>query len=331
MKKARQIGSILLAVLMVLAATGCRPADKPATVQPDPTETHVQLQGTEATAASQISGTTEPGPTVSPSDPSEVPTDPSVPATAPTEPIPTEPPATAHTHSYTASVVAPSCSAQGYTVHSCACGASYRGDYTSTTAHSWGEWFVNYEATFAREGEQLRRCSQCGTYETQTIEKIPLEVAKAEIAMAVIKYINQFRAEEGSTQLTYLPGMSQVAQYRSMQLVTNFAHDTADLREALAYYSYGKWINPAEYGDPDGIGYYTYNGGEAISQGGWTGTADEIGYKIAKGLQGSTGHWRYVGSSDYSYVGIGVTRGYSTMFEQDVWFVCTLVGEIDYG
>lgn len=50
------------------------------------------------------------------------------------EPV-TEP--TAHTHSYTATVVEPTCSEEGYTLYTCSCGDSYKSDYTETTAHKF--------------------------------------------------------------------------------------------------------------------------------------------------------------------------------------------------
>lgn len=351
MKKARKIGSILLAVLMVLAATGCRPADTPATDLSDPTETQMQLQGTEATAAPQPNDPTEPDPTVSPSDPSQEPTDPqpseslptepeptepSVPATAPTEPVPTDPPAAAHTHSYAASVVAPTCTAQGYTVHTCACGASYNDTYTAAVGHHWAEW-----AAVCSVGVKERNCSACGTWETEAIAMIekdfeladPATAFEAEVAQAIIKYINQFRAEEGSTQLTYLSGMSQVAQYRSRQLVSNLAHDTTDIREAHAYYEYGEYVDWAEAGCPELVdqNYWSADDNEAIGMSGFNGTVDEIGKEIASQYRNSEGHWRYLSSSRYSYIGVGCTIVFSTEYNCYVEFDCVMVGSTNYG
>lgn len=44
---------------------------------------------------------------------------------------------TVHTHSYTATVVEPTCSEEGYTLYTCSCGDSYKSDYTETTAHKF--------------------------------------------------------------------------------------------------------------------------------------------------------------------------------------------------
>ncbi len=44
---------------------------------------------------------------------------------------------TPHTHSYTSTVVAPTCTSQGYTLHKCSCGTSYKDKYTSATGHKY--------------------------------------------------------------------------------------------------------------------------------------------------------------------------------------------------
>ncbi len=42
-----------------------------------------------------------------------------------------------HEHSYTAVVTAPTCTAQGYTTHTCACGESYKDTYTDALGHNY--------------------------------------------------------------------------------------------------------------------------------------------------------------------------------------------------
>ena len=44
-----------------------------------------------------------------------------------------------HVHRYTLSVVAPTCIAQGYTLHQCNCGDSYQDTWTPLIAHTWDE------------------------------------------------------------------------------------------------------------------------------------------------------------------------------------------------
>ena len=42
-----------------------------------------------------------------------------------------------HTHSYTASVIAPTCTAAGYTMYTCSCGNSYKDNYTDALGHNY--------------------------------------------------------------------------------------------------------------------------------------------------------------------------------------------------
>lgn len=56
-----------------------------------------------------------------------------------------------HTHNYTTQVVAPTCSQQGYTLHKCDCGDSYRDSYKDALGHNWVEGSRNYTCS---------RCSQ---------------------------------------------------------------------------------------------------------------------------------------------------------------------------
>ena len=77
-----------------------------------------------------------------------------------------------HTHSYTVLVVAPSCSAVGYTEYTCQCGDKYRSDETAVLAHTWGAWETVKEATPQEEGIQKRICSNCQAAEEKKTDKI---------------------------------------------------------------------------------------------------------------------------------------------------------------
>ena len=261
---------------------------------------------------------TEPKPTDPPKETQPKPTEPP----KETQPKPTEPPKT-HTHSYKAKVVEPTCEEKGYTVHTCSCGDSYTDSETPALGHDMHEDVADPGVGY--EGYTFHYCSRCDySFKDNFTEALP-EVTAEDVQKAIIKYINQYRAAEGSTQLTYLPGMTQVAKYRSKQLTTNFAHDVGDIREALAHYEYGEWLDPADYGVPDAEGYWSASTQEAIGYGYYSGTADEIGQQFAQGFRNSSGHWAYVSSSEYSYTGVGVTKSGSR------WYVCVMVGRVNYG
>ena len=76
-----------------------------------------------------------------------------------------------HVHSYSETVVEPTCTTRGYTLHECACGDSYIDGYVELLGHSFGEWIVTKEATVTESGEKARACSRpgCGIVETEPI------------------------------------------------------------------------------------------------------------------------------------------------------------------
>ena len=77
--------------------------------------------------------------------------------------------ATAHEHSYTAVVTAPTCTAKGYTTHTCACGDSYVDTYTDALGHAWDNGKVTKPATETEDGVKTFTCTRCGETKTETI------------------------------------------------------------------------------------------------------------------------------------------------------------------
>ena len=133
------------------------------------------------------------------------------------------------------------------------------------------------------------------------------------IASKVMEYLNAYRTEQGSPAATVLPGLTQYAAYRSRQLVTNFAHDTFDERAAATALEYGSYIDPSLYG-MNGDPYYTANAREAIAKTDFGGSTDAIAARLARLTRNSSSHWSYVGSAQYSYIGVGIT------YENGVWY-----------
>ena len=75
-------------------------------------------------------------------------------------------------HSYTATVTAPTCTAQGYTTHTCSsCGDSYKDSYTNALGHSY-----TYKATTApttsADGKLTGTCSRCNETTSVTLPKL---------------------------------------------------------------------------------------------------------------------------------------------------------------
>ena len=155
-------------------------------------------------------------------------------------------------------------------------------------------------------------------------ETVPTpEVDPAEIEKLVVNYINQYRAEQGDTSATVLPGLTEVARYRAEQLVSNFSHNS--IPDACSVLRYGDYIDMTLYGGTAEDSYYRGYNREAIGKGDWFGTADQMAKRIASGFRKSAGHWSYVGSSQYSYIAVGVVESGGK------WYVCICMSAENYG
>lgn len=166
---------------------------------------------------------------------------------------------------------------------------------------------------------------------TEPMEETPVQPSesfKREVAGAAAKYINQYRQQTGVQSCTILPGMTLVAEYRADQLTWNFSHSTADKREALAYYKYGRFVDATLVGLEESDSYYEADSAEAICAGFRGQDADAMGKYIADQIRNSGSHWRYIGSAEYSYIGVGVEYREGSEYG---WYACVMVGSVDYG
>jgi len=76
---------------------------------------------------------------------------------------------TGHTHSYTSTVTKPTCTAQGYTTHTCSCGNSYKDSYTNALGHNYGAWKQTKAPTCTAQGTEKRTCTRCSASQTRTV------------------------------------------------------------------------------------------------------------------------------------------------------------------
>lgn len=170
--------------------------------------------------------------------------------------------------------------------------------------------------------------------ETEPVETVPetTEPAapeityefKRQVASYAAQYINQYRG----SACTVLPGMSQVAQYRAGQLTWNYGHSTADKRAALAHFQYGRYVDATEFGDDPSNSYWEADSAEAICAGFYGTDPKTMGKKIADMIRNSSGHWSYISSSEYSYIGVGVEYREGSEYG---WYCCVMVGSVNYG
>ena len=76
----------------------------------------------------------------------------------------------AHVHNYTAVVTkAATCAEEGVTTYTCSCGHSYT-EPIAKTAHSFGDYIYNDDATTEADGTKTATCSVCGATDTVTAE-----------------------------------------------------------------------------------------------------------------------------------------------------------------
>lgn len=147
----------------------------------------------------------------------------------------------------------------------------------------------------------------------------------SEIERLVAQYINQYRAEQGSTTATVLTGLTEVARYRARQLVTDFSHNSNP--NPCTVLQYGEYIDMTLFGGNASESYYRGYNREAIGKGDWFGTAEQMAQRIAKGFKNSISHWAYVCDSEYSYMAVGVHYN-----EADgKWYCCICMSSKNYG
>ena len=147
---------------------------------------------------------------------------------------------------------------------------------------------------------------------------------KRQVASYAAQYINAYRG----SPCTVLSGMSQVAQYRASQLTWNYGHSTSDKRAALAAFEYGRYIDATEFGDDASNSYWEADSAEAICAGFYGTDPEAMGKQIADLIRNSSGHWSYISSSEYSYIGVGVEYREGSQYG---WYCCVMVGSVDYG
>ena len=83
-----------------------------------------------------------------------------------------------HTHSYKAVVTAPTCTAKGYTTHTCACGDSYVDTYVDALGHSWDSGKVTKEPTETETGIRTYACTRCSATKTESIPAVSVDVTQ---------------------------------------------------------------------------------------------------------------------------------------------------------
>ncbi len=75
-----------------------------------------------------------------------------------------------HKHNYSSTTTPPTCTTQGYTTYTCACGDSYISDYVGVSEHNYFST-VSRPATHLTEGIRTFTCTSCGDSYTENTAK----------------------------------------------------------------------------------------------------------------------------------------------------------------
>ena len=172
MKKRTLILAIIciLAIILAIVCAGLYQESPSVPQESTPNGTTV---GTAGNTDPTIMEPTQPTPTEptqpTPTEPTQpTPTEPTQPTpTEPTQPAPTEP---VHTHSYAETVIAPTCTENGYTIHKCACGEEYKDSEVTAKGHTYTDTTI--APTCENGGRTVHKCS-CG-YEYSDTETAAL-------------------------------------------------------------------------------------------------------------------------------------------------------------
>ncbi len=75
-----------------------------------------------------------------------------------------------HRHDYSTNVTSPTCTEQGYTTYTCACGEYYQSDYANALGHLFTAYKSNNDATQSKDGTETAICDRngCNTRDTRT-------------------------------------------------------------------------------------------------------------------------------------------------------------------
>ena len=76
-------------------------------------------------------------------------------------------------HDYSYEITEPTCTEKGYTTHTCTrCSDEYTDSYVESLGHKWGDWTVIIEPSCDKDGFAMRFCSRCSESDRKELEKL---------------------------------------------------------------------------------------------------------------------------------------------------------------
>lgn len=131
-----------------------------------------------------------------------------------------------HTHSYSSKKVDATCTTDGYTLKTCACGHSEKTNTVAALGHNWGSWTTVNAATATSTGLQRRTCTRCGKTEEKVLEK--LTQTAGDLQLEILRLVNEERAKQGLNALQYYYAGQSAADIRATEIDYVFSHTRPD-------------------------------------------------------------------------------------------------------
>ena len=73
-------------------------------------------------------------------------------------------------HVYVPTVIAPTCTGEGYTLRTCDCGAVLVDTFVPAVGHAYGEWTITLAPSCTGSGEERRQCIHCDDTQIRTLQ-----------------------------------------------------------------------------------------------------------------------------------------------------------------
>lgn len=240
-----------------------------------------------------------------------------------------------HTHNYSATTVSPTCTEEGYTLHRCNCGDSYKDTRKDEYGHSFGAWQQEKAPTYDEEGIETRKClrNNCTYTETRNIEKLKEPTVYTitaedieETCNLVIELLNEERAKLGAPALTTAPIAHEMAMVRAQELTIIFEHTRPNGTDSSTIYREFRY-NPDDLPDPtvnleenpyyrcymperssENIQRNQTAAGNGQTNKAWLNglRAQSIVNTFELSVQWGTGHWADLMNPNYTGVGVGI-------------------------
>ncbi len=135
-------------------------------------------------------------------------------------------------HNYTATVTKPTCTQQGYTIYVCSCGNQYVADYKNVAGHSFTNYVSDNNATYETDGTKTACCDNvgCSAIDIQTIANSMIEL---DVKLTLDASEEYYMVTGLTDEYKYRTKVTILDSYRGKPIkeITDKAFQDTDLKE----------------------------------------------------------------------------------------------------